>query len=232
MKLDEYEQDYVKYFIQVKGYHQYEVLAEILDHFVLVLEEKKDENPAIAFEDLVDEVFEREGKVMFAAVNKATKERAARKFKSILARNAIAILHYKYVLLMALMGFLLYHLQSFLHNENGYSSSKFAGIFQYSKYVFIFLGGEFTSAIKLGNRKFMCNKIAKRYGYVLFIAIMVSDVISRVIITPSSFGFNMYYLISAVNMVVQIVLLYVLIRTAKDIVEESDEMEETYQILK
>jgi hypothetical protein len=40
MKLDEYELDYVKYFIQVKGYRHYEVLAEILDHFVLLLEEK------------------------------------------------------------------------------------------------------------------------------------------------------------------------------------------------
>lgn len=231
MKLDEYEIDYLKYFIQVKGYHQYEVLAEILDHFVLLLEEKKEESPTVSFEALVDDTYETVGKSMFKEINRATIERSTKRYRSLLAKNGIASLHYKYVILMALAGFLFYYLQSEIHSANKYPDNKFSGIFEFAKYIFIFLGGEFTSAMKLGNRKFMCNKIAKRYGYYLFIAIMIFEGFIKTIIHPVSFGFNMYYLISAVVMVVQIVLLYVIIKTAKDIVEESEEMEETYQVL-
>jgi hypothetical protein len=232
MQLDEYEIDYVKYFIQVKGYGQYEVLAEILDHFVLLLEEKKGENPTTSFENLVDDAYATIGKSMFKEINRSTVERITKKYKSILAKNSIAFLHYKYVLIMAFAGFLLYHLQSLIHSGMDYPPDKFNGIFGFSIYIFIFLGGKYTTAAKIGNPKFMCNKIAKRYGYYLFVAMMAFEAIIRIVIHPISFGFNMYYLISAVAMVVQIVVLYVIIKTAKDIVQESEVMEETYQVLK
>ncbi len=232
MKLNEYELDYVKYFIQVKGYHQYEVLAEIMDHFILLLEEKREENPMAPFETLVDETYETVGKAMFNEINLATIERTTKRYKSLLAKNGIAMLHYKYVILMALAGFLLYYLQSELHNGNVHLGNKFIGIFGFSTYIFIFLGGQFNSAMDIGNRKFMSNKIAKRYGFWLFVAVMILEFLIRIAIRPLSFGFNMYYLVSAVAIVLQVALLYVIIKTAKEIVKESDEMEETYQVLK
>lgn len=228
MKLDEYELDYVKYFIQVKGYHQYEVLGEILDHFVLLLEEKLDENPTMSFEDLVDDVYETSGKETFKEINRSAKRRIRRKFNRLFISHLMVFLYYKYVLAIAFVGLLLYQLQSLLQNIADYLV-----IHTISTVLMYFFVAKFSSTTGEGNPKFMCNKIAKRYGfYFVLTASVVFGTLIKGVLKPASLGFNMFYLSSTVVLIVQAVILYSLVRTARMFVEESEEMEETYQVLK
>ncbi len=228
MKLDEHELDYVKYFIQVKGYHQYEVLAEILDHFVLVLQEQKEEHPNVAFEELVNDAYATDGKLMFKEINRSTKSRITKKYNRLFLSHLVVFLHYEYVLAMAVIGFLLYHLQSLLQNV-----ADFLIIHYISTALIFFFKYKFTSATEIGNPKFMSNKLTKRYGlYLLVVAYVIFRILIEYILNPISYGFNMYYLISTVVLIVQGVILYSLVRTARIIVEESEAMEETYQVLK
>ncbi len=228
MKLDEYEIDYVKYYIQVKGYHEYEVLAEILDHFVLLLEEEKDKNPEVRFEDLVDKVYDVSGKSAFKEINQSTKKRVAKKYMRLFFGHLMVFLHYEYVLMIAVAGLLLYQLQSLFQNTLDYLV-----IHTISTFTMYFVIFKFSSATELGNPKFMCNKITKRYGaYLLIIATIIFRILIEIVLKPVTFGFNTFYLISTVVLIVQAVVSYALIRTARLIVEESFSMEETYQILK
>ncbi len=228
MKLDEYELDYVKYFIQVKGYHQYEVLAEIMDHFISLLEEKKEEHPRVSFEDLVNDVYATSGKMMFKEINRSTKSRITRKFNRLFLSRLMVFLYYKYVLMVAFVGWMLYHIQAlFLKAEN------FLIAYTISTILMYFFMYKFSSATELGNPKFMCNKIIKRYGACLLLfASLIFRLSIEIGLKPADLGFNMYYLISTVLIMVQVIILYSLVRTANIITEESEAMEETYQVLK
>lgn len=227
MKLDEYELDYVKYFIQVKGYHQYEVLAEIMDHFILLLEEKKSEKPTEKFEDLVDSLYESEGKIVFKQINKAAKRKVFKKYNRLFFGHLMVFLHYKYVLFLAMGCIVLYYLQYFIqHYTNIFILQS---LITATIYFFVF---RFT-AVTDGNFKYMSTKITRRYGFGLLICVVVVlGTLNRVLIKNTYFGFNLSYLVSTLILVVMAVILYALVRTARMIAQESDELDEIYQVLK
>lgn len=228
MKLDEYELDYVKYFIQVKGYHQYEVQAEIMDHFVLLLEDKKLDDSTAQFEDLVNDTYETVGKNMFREINYSTKRKVTEKYNRLFLGHLVTFLHYKHALLIIIAGILLYYFQSFLQNTANFLVAP--TLTSIALYYFIY---KFSSATELGNPKFMSNKITKRYGsYLLLAAFIIFGTLIKVVLKPSSLGFSTYYLISTVALILLVIIAYSLARTARIIVKESIDMEETYQILK
>ncbi|RZK22043.1 MAG: hypothetical protein EOO43_10110 [Flavobacterium sp.] len=228
MKLDEYELDYVKYFIQVKGYHQYEVLAEIMDHFILLLEDKREENPTMSFETLVDNVYETSGKAMFKQINRSTRRRITAKFHRLFFSHLMVFLHYKYIGIITLCGLLLYHAQSVF-----FKLEDLVIAYSISALILYFFMYKFSSATDIGDPKFLCNKIIKRYGFwLLIVAGVVFRVCIKVAINPANIGFNLFYLISTVLILVQGIILFSLVRTARLITEESERMEETYQVLK
>lgn len=227
MKLDEYEIDYVKYFIQVKGYHQYEVLGEIMDHFILLLEERKAQSPDNPFEDLVNEAYETVGKSMFKEINQSAKRKVIKKYNRLLLGHLFVFLHYKYITIMLLVGVLIYHMQSLIQNTGNFLVIQSITTFLVYLSVFRF------SAVTDGNRKFMSTKITRKYGFYLVLAtILIFGTLNRGILKPSVLGFSWYYLFTTITLLIFGIILYSLIRTARIIVQESDVMDEAYQSLK
>lgn len=227
MKLDEYEIDYVKYFVQSKGYHYYEILGEILDHFILLLEEKKEEKPTMIFRDLVDEVYQTVGKSAFKEISESAKKRVRKKYNTIFFKNLFLFLNYKYVLITLTAGFLLYQIQVLLKNVVAYDTFQLICSIALIVFAFRYITNEYA------NPKFLVRKVS---NYQVYIILMTTGyffrVINKSIENPIYAEINIHYLITTLALIVKAMIIFAMAKTIKAGVEECDEMEEVYQVLK
>jgi hypothetical protein len=147
---------------------------------------------------------------------RSTKARLIKKFNRLLIKNLLAFLHYKYVLLMGIGGFLLYYIQISLQYE-----VDFVVIYPISNLLIYVALYKYFSTADSGNPKFMCNKIATRYGVFLLIGTAITFRLLLKLIGDSPFyGLNIYYLMTTVGLLLQGVVLVAMIRTARAEVEK------------
>jgi hypothetical protein len=227
MKLNEYELDYVKYFVQTKGHYHYEILGEILDHFILLLEEKKEENPDTSFEKLVDDTYQTVGKLAFNAISRSAKERVEKKYQLIFFKSLFLFLNYRYILITAAAGYLLYHTYLLL------DTSIYAAVVTGSTVLLLIFAYNYNSSITSTDPRFLCNKVASRYGfYLIFGAGLIFRILIYMVEEPIAYGLNLPYLILTFEIIAKVMIVYAIIKTGKAASEESESMEETYQVLK
>lgn len=226
MELTGEEIGYVKFFIHKKKYFYFEVQAEVMDHFLSLLEEKKPKDTSLVFSDLVEQVYLEHSKELNSIQNSLSKRLQA-KFNGIFFLNAITPLKPKYLILTVFIGIALFNLQLFL--QNYISFAVFYLLISIICLVILFKYSPSSDAL-MGN--YLANKIASNYGYGLYVfSSFVFMLIYNGNTVLASSGFNITCLVATICIIIKLLYVYAMIKTAWIGVNDCKLMERNSEIL-
>ncbi|QNR85511.1 hypothetical protein H9N25_03275 [Pedobacter riviphilus] len=120
MNLTKEQLDYIRSFIQQKGYNYIDVQLEILDHVASSVEEKMEENPLLGIDAAINDTQEAFGPDGFAVIQKSVVNGLKKKYSKFFWQNFLDYFGYKYILLVLFLGFVVYKLQEIVSNDDFY----------------------------------------------------------------------------------------------------------------
>lgn len=225
MNLNLDEINYVKKFIIEKKYIYVEEQVEILDHFLSLLEDKKDEYENIPFEQLASFVYE-ENKVELKSIKQSVRKNYLQKYKKDFLKNLAGHVSFKYITLYIIITFLYYLYLNLIRDHLSILT-----IFIPALLLLPISMLDYRRKFEPAKGKFLINRYASRFlilqsAFQLYPCNIILSLGGNWGITQNI----MFILISSV-LVFQIVLFRAFIKTILVEAESCKKMEEDYKLV-
>ncbi|WP_316803888.1 hypothetical protein [Pedobacter nototheniae] len=192
MNLTKIQLNKIRIYLEEIGFKYIDVQMEILDHVASAVEEKMTENPALTFQDAVNQTQTSFGKAGFTKIEKSIIKGLGKKYWKLFLRHFCSFFHISSLWIVILSGFGLYQLQNLIANQDNFFTVFIIAI------IILFSALAYRGFKAVGYKKFMVYKISGSYAaYVGIFLMFVFQAINK----PSTgmlFGLNKSYLVVSV----------------------------------
>ena len=226
MKLTNEEIGYAKFFLHKKKHFYFEVQVEMMDHFFAVLAVEKTKHPSILFDDLVEQTYAKCNKEL-NSIQSSLQKRLKAKYNLVFLGELIKPIGNRYFLILSLVGLMMFYLQAILDNHITLQCLYIViGLLN----LIVLIRYMAPSNKLTGN--YLTEKTSGRYITIacvyLYCCYLFINYASK--ITTSS-GFNINYLVIAIAVVFNLMLINAMIKTKNVGVDECLKMENFSEIL-
>ncbi|MBO9673749.1 MAG: hypothetical protein J7577_09930 [Sphingobacteriaceae bacterium] len=225
MDLTKEQLAYIRSFIQQKGFKYIDVQMEILDHVASSVEERMEADPALKFEDAINETHKAFGSDGFAVIQKSVVNGLKKKYSRFFWQNFLNYFGYKHILLVLFLGFVVYKLQEIMSSDAFYITY-IAGMFSVFALLLLY---NFRDSIY---KQYMSYKSAVSFLTFLGSFLVITNLaISRSNQVLTTFSLNRSFLIVSVLITLFIVYFIAALKTAKVGMRESKQLMDKYKLV-